>query len=137
MILWSDKIELFGLNAKHHVWRKSGTISMVKHGVGSIMPWGCFSVAGSGRLVRIKAKTKGAKYKEIIDENLLQNLRLGRSFTLQQGNESKHTAKATQEWLQDKSLNVLECSGQSPDLNPDRTSLERSENVCAATTHPT
>ena len=26
-ILWSDetKIELFGLNAKHHVWRKPGT----------------------------------------------------------------------------------------------------------------
>jgi hypothetical protein len=26
-IIWSDetKIELFGLNAKHHVWRKSGT----------------------------------------------------------------------------------------------------------------
>ena len=27
-ILWSDetKIELFGLNGKHHVWRKQGTI---------------------------------------------------------------------------------------------------------------
>ena len=27
MILWSDetKIELFGLNAKHHVWRKPAT----------------------------------------------------------------------------------------------------------------
>ena len=26
-ILWSDetKIELFGLNAKHHIWRKPGT----------------------------------------------------------------------------------------------------------------
>ena len=33
-ILWSDeiKIELFGLNAKHHVWRKPGTIHTVKHG---------------------------------------------------------------------------------------------------------
>ena len=38
-ILWSDetKIELFGLNAKHHVWRKSGTIPTVKHGGSSIM----------------------------------------------------------------------------------------------------
>ena len=37
-ILWSDetKIELFGLNAKLHVWRKPGTIPMVKqhHAVG-------------------------------------------------------------------------------------------------------
>ena len=34
-ILWSDetKIEVFGLNAKHHVWMKPGTI---------IMLWGLF-----------------------------------------------------------------------------------------------
>jgi hypothetical protein len=40
-ILWSDetKIELFGLNAKRHVWRKPGTIPMVKHGGGSLMLW--------------------------------------------------------------------------------------------------
>uniref|UniRef100_A0AAZ3R0A5 Tc1-like transposase DDE domain-containing protein n=1 Tax=Oncorhynchus tshawytscha TaxID=74940 RepID=A0AAZ3R0A5_ONCTS len=29
----------------------------------------------------------------------------------------KHTAKTTQKWLQDKSLNVLEWPSQSPDLN--------------------
>uniref|UniRef100_A0A673XTX0 General transcription factor IIF subunit 2 n=1 Tax=Salmo trutta TaxID=8032 RepID=A0A673XTX0_SALTR len=44
-----------------------------------------------------------------------------------------HTAKTTQEWLRDKSLNVLECPSQRPHRNPDRTSLERPENVCAAT----
>ena len=33
-------------------------------------------------------------------------------------NDPKHTAKIMQEWLQDKSLNVLEWSIQSPDLNP-------------------
>ena len=46
-ILWSDetKIELFGLNSKRHVWRKPGTIPTVKHECGSIMLWGCFSVA--------------------------------------------------------------------------------------------
>jgi uncharacterized protein (DUF2342 family) len=51
-ILWSDetKIELFGLNAKRHVWRKPDTIPTVKHGGGgSIMLWGCFSEAGTGR----------------------------------------------------------------------------------------
>uniref|UniRef100_A0AAZ3PUF0 Transposase Tc1-like domain-containing protein n=1 Tax=Oncorhynchus tshawytscha TaxID=74940 RepID=A0AAZ3PUF0_ONCTS len=85
-ILWSDEtnIEIFGLNAKHHVWRKPGTIPTVKHGGGSIMLWGCFSAAGTARLVRIKAKMNGAKYREIFDENLLQSaqdLRLGRRFT--------------------------------------------------------
>ena len=36
-ILWFDetKVELFGLNAKLHVWRKHGTIPTVKHGGGS------------------------------------------------------------------------------------------------------
>jgi hypothetical protein len=45
-ILWSDetKIELCGLNAKCHVWRKPGTIPTVKDG-GSIMLWGWFSAA--------------------------------------------------------------------------------------------
>ena len=38
---WSDKtkIELFGLNAKRHVWRNTGTIPMVKHDGGGIMLW--------------------------------------------------------------------------------------------------
>ena len=64
-ILWCDetKIELFGLNAKCHVWMKPGTIPTVKHGGGRILLWGCFSVAGTGRLVRIEAKLHGAKYR--------------------------------------------------------------------------
>ena len=52
-----NKIELFGLNAKHHVWRKPGTIPTVKNGGGSMMLWGYFSVAG--RLVTIEAKIWG------------------------------------------------------------------------------
>ena len=69
-IFWSDetKIELFGLNYKRHVWRKSGTtyhqpntIPAVKHGGGSIMLEGCFSVAGTGELVRVDGKLNRAK----------------------------------------------------------------------------
>ena len=59
-----------------------------------------FPAAGTGRLVRIKGKMNGAKYKEILDENLLQSaqdLRLGLRFTFQQQNDPKHTAKTTQE----------------------------------------
>ena len=66
------------------------------------MLWGYFSAAGTGRLVRIEGKMNGAKYREMLDENLLQSdqdLRLGRRFTFQQDNDPKHTAKTTQEWL--------------------------------------
>ena len=69
--------------------------------------------------VRIEGKMNGAKYRDILDENLLQrpqDLRLGRRFTFQQDNDPKPTAKTTQEWLRDESLNVLEWP--SPDLNP-------------------
>ena len=108
-IFWSDetKIELFGLNAKHHVGRKPGTIPTVKHGGGSIMLWGCVSVAGTGRLDRIEGKMNGAKCKEILDKNLLQSTQDLR-LTFQQDNDHKHTAKTMQDGLQDKSLNVLE-----------------------------
>ena len=78
-------------------------------------------MAGSGRLVRIEAKINGEMYREIVDENLLQSaqdLRLGQRVTLQQDNDLQHTAKTMQEWLRDKSLNVLEWPSQSPDLNP-------------------
>ena len=73
------------------------------------MLWGCFSAAGTGRLVKIDGKMNGAKYREIFDENLLQSvhdLRLGIRFTFQHENYAKHTAKTTQECLRDKSLNV-------------------------------
>jgi transposase len=92
----------------------------VKHAGSSIMLW-CFSVAGTGSLVRIEAKVNGAMYRDMFDENLLQSaqyLRLVWRFTFQQDNDPKHTAKTKQEWLRHKSLNVLEWSSQSPDLNP-------------------
>ena len=49
-IIWSDetKFELLGLNVKHHVWRKLGTILTVKHGGGSIMLWDVFQRQGLG-----------------------------------------------------------------------------------------
>ncbi len=62
-----------------------------------------------------------AKYRDILDENLLQSaqdLRLGRRFTFQQDSDPKHTAKITKEWLHNNSVTVLEWPSQSPDLNP-------------------
>ena len=108
-----------GLNCKRHGWWKPGsahhlpkTIPTVKHGCGSIMPWGCLSAAGTRRLVRVEGRLIGAKFRDILNGNLVQStqdLRLGQRFTFQQDNDPKHTAKTTQEWL--------EFPSQSPDLN--------------------
>uniref|UniRef100_W5NN98 Tc1-like transposase DDE domain-containing protein n=1 Tax=Lepisosteus oculatus TaxID=7918 RepID=W5NN98_LEPOC len=128
-VLWSDetKIELFGHNAKRYVWRKSNTahhpqhtIPTVKRG-GSIMVWACFSSAGTGKMVKIEGKMDAAKYRTILDENLLESakdLKLGRRFIFQQDNDPKHTAKSTKEWFTNKRIQVFEWPSQSPDLNP-------------------
>jgi hypothetical protein len=55
------------------------------------MLWECFSAAGTVRLVMAEGKMNRAKYREIVDENLLQS-------------------------AQDIRLDVLEWASQSPDL---------------------
>ena len=95
------------------------------------MLWGCFSVAGTGRLVRIDGTTNGAIHRKILKENLLQSakdLRLWQRFTFQQGNNPKNTAKATLEWLQNKNVKVPEWPSQSSDLNPVEN-LWKDENI--------
>ncbi|MBN3275160.1 TCB1 transposase, partial [Polyodon spathula] len=117
-VLWSDetKIELYGHQGKCYVWRKPNT----SHHPENTM--GCFSSAGTGKLVRIEGMMDGAKYREILEENLFQSsrdLRLGRRFTFQQDNDPKHTAKATFKLrLIDNKINILQWPSQSPDLNP-------------------
>uniref|UniRef100_A0AAZ3RR21 Transposase Tc1-like domain-containing protein n=1 Tax=Oncorhynchus tshawytscha TaxID=74940 RepID=A0AAZ3RR21_ONCTS len=115
-VLWPDetKMELFGHQGKRYVWcrpntshQPENTIPTVKHGGGSIMLWGCFSSAGTGKLVRIEGMMDGAKYREILFQSS-RDLRLGRRFTFQQDNDPKHTAKATHEWFKGKHLFVLE-----------------------------
>lgn len=87
---------------------------MVKLCGGSIMLWGCFSAAGTGALVRVELKLNVAV---ILNENLVHSLKVYLP-TKQWNKDPKHTAKTTQEWLRDNSVNVFEWPSQSPDLNP-------------------
>jgi hypothetical protein len=89
-----------------------------------------FSDRDRGRLVRIEAKMKRAKYREVLDENLLRELR---TSDWGEGSPSNRTMTLSTEWLRDKSLNVLEWPSQRSGLEPVQTSLERPENRCAAT----
>ena len=84
------------------------------------MLWGCFSSAGSGKLVRKEVTMDGAKYRRILDENLLEsamNLKLGMRFTFQQDNDPKHKAEASLELLNNNEMNVVEWPSQSSDVN--------------------
>ena len=80
-----------------------------------------FLQQGQGSRFWVYGNMDGAKYRTVLKENLLESakdLRLERSFTFQQDNKPKHTARATMEWFRSKHIHVLEWPSQSPDLNP-------------------
>jgi hypothetical protein len=86
----------FCKKARERLWDHKAKDYVVWWGGGSIILW--FSVAGTGRSVKIEETMYGAKYRNILAENLLQSaydLRLGWIFSFQQDNDPKHTAKAT------------------------------------------
>uniref|UniRef100_A0A8C5LM91 Transposase n=1 Tax=Leptobrachium leishanense TaxID=445787 RepID=A0A8C5LM91_9ANUR len=129
-ILWTDetKIELFGNNTQHYVWRKKGTahkhqnlIPTAKHGRGSIMVWGCLAASGSGRIVVIDGKINSRVYQDILQEHVrpsVHQLKLRRGWVMQQDNDRKHTSNSTKEWLHQNKIRLLEWPSQSLDLNP-------------------
>lgn len=82
---------------------------------------GCFSLARTGRMVRVDGKRDGAKDRAIFQGNLLESakdLRLGRRFPFRQDSDPKEKVRATMEWFKTKPIHVLEGPSQSSDLNP-------------------
>ncbi|KAK3548669.1 hypothetical protein QTP70_016419 [Hemibagrus guttatus] len=121
-------IEIFGRSVSHYIWRKSNTafqkkniIPTVKYGGGSVMVWGCFAASGPGRLAVINGTMNSAVYQKILKENVrpsVCDLKLKRTWVLQQDNDPKHTSKSTSEWLKKNKMKTLEWPSQSPGLNP-------------------
>ena len=72
------------------------------------MLWRCFSAKRTGRIHRIEGRMNGAMYWEILGDNLLPSVKMGRGWVFQHDNDPKHTAKATKEWLKKKHIKVLE-----------------------------
>ncbi|KAK3540815.1 hypothetical protein QTP86_001963 [Hemibagrus guttatus] len=77
--------------------------------------------ARPGRLAVINGTMNSAVYQKILKENVrpsVCDLKLKRTWVLQQDNDPKHTSKSTSEWLKKNKMKALEWPSQSPDLNP-------------------
>ncbi|KAK3548008.1 hypothetical protein QTP70_002313 [Hemibagrus guttatus] len=120
--------ELLTQSVSHYIWDKSNTafqkkniIPTVKYGGGSVMVWGCFAASGPGRLAVINGTMNSAVYQKILKENVrpsVCDLKLKRTWVLQQDNDPKYTSKSTSEWLKKNKMKTSEWPSQSPDLNP-------------------
>ena len=113
-VVWSDesKFNLFGSDRKVMVWRSTKeeleprcTVPTVKHGVGNVKCWGCFSSSGVGNLVFIDGNVTGELYRDILQKNLLQSakkLNMAKDWWFQHDNDPKHTARIVTNWLDQK-----------------------------------
>ena len=134
-IVWSGvtKIEHLGLNANHNIWRKPGTahplantIPTVKHVGVSIMLWGCFSAAGTGRLVRIESGSRERRMEQNTERSLMKTC----SSDWGEGSPSNRIMTLSTQPRQRR-------SGFGPNfwislrLEPHQISLERPQNWCA------
>ena len=69
-----------------------------------------------GKLVRTERKMDGARYRAILEENLMQSAKdLRQRFVFQQDNDPKHIARATMELFRSKRVNVLKWPSQRTD----------------------
>ncbi|KAK3555833.1 hypothetical protein QTP86_029038 [Hemibagrus guttatus] len=116
---------IYKWSVSHYVWRKSNTAFQkkiipptVKYGGGSVLV--CFAASGPGRLAVINGTMNSAVYQKILKKNVrlsVCDLRLKRTWVLQQDNDPKHSSKSTSEWLKKNKMKTLEWPSQSPDLN--------------------
>ncbi len=85
------------------------------------MIWGAMSSAGVGPLCFLKTNITAPLYQDILEHFVLSSadqLFKDADFIFQQYLAPAHTAKSTKSWLNDHGVGVLDCSANSPDLNP-------------------
>lgn len=129
-VIFSDesKFNIFGYDGKQRLWRKPNAamaiqnlLPTVKHGGGSVMVWGCMSIAGVGNLVFIDTAMNLYVYLNILKANLktsANKMGLSGKWIFQQDNDPKHTSLIVTEWLLFNVPKQLHSPPQSPEMNP-------------------
>ncbi len=126
-MLWSDetKIQLFGINSTHRVWRRrnaaydpKNTIPPSNMEVETLSFGGVFLLRGQDTDTASKWRWMGSCNVRARALKPPRALKMGHGWEFQHDNDPKHTTQATKEWLKKKSIKVLEWPSQSHDLNP-------------------
>ncbi len=115
-VLWTDFMDQSDGKAK--VWRKKDLLMIpniqahLKHSGGNVMAWACIASSGTGSLIFINdvthdgsSKINSEVYRNILSDNLQKDATklIGRSFIMQQDNDTKHSAKTTKEFIRARS----------------------------------
>lgn len=96
-------------------------IPTVKHGIGSVMVWGCMSANGVGKLRFVETNMDRFVYLDILKSSLEESatkLGLSGAWYFQQDNDPKHTSHIVKDSLLYNVPKQLHSPRQSPDLNP-------------------
>ena len=85
------------------------------------MVWGCFMAHTTGPLTFIDVKMNAEVYQNILRDELMPFVESQGdpdNFVFQHDNDPKHTARSTNQFLNDSGLNVFQWPAQSPYINP-------------------
>ena len=84
----------------------------IKHGGGSVMIWGYITAYSPGFMCKINGIMNQHVYKQILEDYLLGTIKWYKidpeCIIFQQDSNSKHTARSTQEWLDNQPFDILE-----------------------------
>lgn len=132
-VIWSDesKFEVCVGDSRSRIIRMPGEeyhTDCLKKKVkfpASVMVWGCMSSQGVGRLLFIDGTVNAAKYKIILQEQLLPSIEMIQlpegGFIFQQDGAACHTANTVKSWFEEMNIPVLKWPSSSPDLSPIET----------------
>lgn len=117
-VLWSGEKRIFlpGSNPSNITWLpeefQKQTTNKKKYTDNFITVWGCIGWNGVGRIVLVDGNFDSDKYIEILSRNLIQSAELlglsKNDLIFMQGNDPRHTARKTIEWIESQDISMLE-----------------------------
>jgi transposase len=122
-IIFTDETR-FSLDGPDHIksWQSSSLRKkrqVRQQGGGGVMIWGMLFPTGRLHLHEVKGNLDSRKYCQLLNTYALPLIReeYEEDFVLQQDNAPPHASEATQLFLEEKGVNVMEWPARSPDLN--------------------